>query len=933
MAEPFDVNAYVAEQAAAKAAANSGEPPMSGDFDPAAYVNEQQIKQYNALQAKYGTTPEMAKAAIESTARGLSFGASDALLRATGENPEDIRGREQANPITSIVGSFAGAGKFLKAVPIAGSIAKATAGALGPLGAAVTGGAIEGAALGAGNTISDAALGDVDINAQKIAGDLGMGALLGGGIGAVAHGIQAAPSMIRNAAEKAGEGYGAAMSEIGKGIEAPGASGAVVDIPLKPGEMPKNAEAMQAHLDNLKNYGGQEGLVEMPQADTFRDAFELVGKDMVTPPTQEHLDALTSQDAWQQYKADRLKPGKAGEIRRNWDSGIKHDTNRLTDKYINDIAPEYKATDNAAEAGSRVSESLEKTIKDTRESVGKEIAELKKTPIAEMNHLPGVIDYITEADPKIATMFDTTGDVIKIKPYEQGMALPKKAYANLKSTIEDLQKNPDDFERLFNLRNKLEEGVNVLEKTNGAAELTRAKSAMMDYIQDTIQEMAPELKVRDTMRRYAVNEANAKYLEGKIGADLGNWRAAGSAGPEESVLKKIFRDSKSVQAVRDMMKPEEFQKVLKDYMTILRSEATDQGAFSANKFYSKLNRGQYALDSAFADNPEALKKISAITDIARVFPDSKPINPSGTAQTSFKLMSDLLNMKFGDAAEGFWGMAKGKLVEAQEIEKLNAKLAGKSDQVIKLNEVQKLINKATDKIESLAKKIFSSPLKSGIIPSAVKAISDKEFNKRIDRIKELSENPSAMFDHLDKNVGGFADAAPNITQGLNNSVVAAVNFLSMKVPQKQNHLPLTTQSPFTPDQKQKFNTYFNAIDNPMGELENIRKGLLSGYAMEALSAVHPHLLAEMQKTVMGNFNQEKALKLPYPVKISLAKFLGSPLDENMLPANVMSYQSSLSGPQLGQQGLPKNSQVIQKANQEVIKRNSTRTQETEADEA
>ena len=118
----------------------------------------------------------MAKAAIEGLGRGATLGGSDLAAVAAGENPEDIKARMAANPNIS-----AGSQMLGGAALIAGT---------GGLGEGALAAAAEGGAFGAGNLITDKALGDPDLNAQKIASEIGMGALLGLGIHSAAGGVK-----------------------------------------------------------------------------------------------------------------------------------------------------------------------------------------------------------------------------------------------------------------------------------------------------------------------------------------------------------------------------------------------------------------------------------------------------------------------------------------------------------------------------------------------------------------------------------------------------------------------------------------------------------------------------------------------------------------------------------------------------------------------
>lgn len=157
-------------------------------------------------EAKYG---EMGlEAGVAGAARGLTLGLSDQFYtKVLNQSPETLAKLKKYNPTISTVSEIGGTVAGL-ALPggAAGLVAKGakaatTAAELGGLGARVASGAIEGATYGAGELISEEALGSAEINAESILSHVGPGALLGGaipgglalgkyGVGAAARGVK-----------------------------------------------------------------------------------------------------------------------------------------------------------------------------------------------------------------------------------------------------------------------------------------------------------------------------------------------------------------------------------------------------------------------------------------------------------------------------------------------------------------------------------------------------------------------------------------------------------------------------------------------------------------------------------------------------------------------------------------------------------------------
>lgn len=164
--------------------------------------------QFQSDDERYGNVGQTLAATAEGAARGASLGISDKLEQMAGiSDAASIRGRKEASPIASGLGNIAGTAGLIAltggiAAPIEGAAAipalgeaaavagKGLIGAgVNPVIAAGLGYGAEGATLGLGNVISDKALGDPNLNASKIASEIGLGLVLGGGLGALGEGV------------------------------------------------------------------------------------------------------------------------------------------------------------------------------------------------------------------------------------------------------------------------------------------------------------------------------------------------------------------------------------------------------------------------------------------------------------------------------------------------------------------------------------------------------------------------------------------------------------------------------------------------------------------------------------------------------------------------------------------------------------------------
>lgn len=172
-------------------------------------------------EQKYGGLSGEAKAFGLGALRGATLSGSDYLLTKTGAmSPDEIKGYQNTNPISSTTGEVGGAvtsavlapelapvamiGKAGTAVANAarsaellGGLARSSRAAqvLSSLGATAAGSAVEGALYsGIGNTVNEYSLGDPDLNGQKflsvLGHNLGQGAMYGAAIGTALKGAE-----------------------------------------------------------------------------------------------------------------------------------------------------------------------------------------------------------------------------------------------------------------------------------------------------------------------------------------------------------------------------------------------------------------------------------------------------------------------------------------------------------------------------------------------------------------------------------------------------------------------------------------------------------------------------------------------------------------------------------------------------------------------
>lgn len=853
---------------------------LASGATPPAGLNDFLKEEIN--QEKYGTLPQQALTAIEGAARGASFGTSD-FIASKLSSPEAVKGRIEANPVTSAISNMGGAGALIygtggAAAPLESGLAAAK---VAPTVATALAYGAEGAAFGAGNVISDIALGDPNLNAEKIMMDVGFGAALGGGLGLLSKGIEALPSL-RKAAPVAEEEQTI--------LNTPPKVENAEDV-----KVPSSIEELQKMNENAQ-YMGMGADAPAPKVAALENALADVHLDFPVHNLQKQ--AIIEPEF---YNTQRELDTEGGKAIRQYEANQRRELNTKTEQTVQSVSPESKLIEDSRENGQEAIDAFTKQYQDEKKVLIPELNRIKQYESADpFAHKAAVINKITQKMPELARMFDTTGEEIKLNPYKTAYGFDKATYNAIKQMTESLEE-PAFIKELINIRKGLEQNIDIMAQGQAPAEIRRLKAVMMDYIQGEAEAAAAKAgenagSIREIFKRYAINEQQREVIEKAFGASVGSQEfGALSKIKNEKILDKIFANTATVQAAKNILPKEEFNKMLANYLAQEKAYVTTDGVLSSAKWGTFLNKSKAdVLNEAFSDNQAALKRLRDLNTISRIVPDKPSINPSGTAKTLWSILD-------AHSAPQVLSNAKKYLMESFEkraiAEELNARLAGRAHQAEKMSAVQRIIEKTGKKIEDGAKSIFNDKTKGALRGAAISGalrLSEKDFNEKSKRIKELANDPQALLDHFEKSTAGLQASAPNITAGLNNSITRAVQYLNSKIPDTRNGFLYSPKLKPNDQQIYAFSKAYNVINNPLIAMDQIREGLLTSETMDTLKAVHPALLADMQKAVMMQLKEDQAKELDYPVKLSLSKFLESPLDDHMLPQNIASYQLALA---------------------------------------
>lgn len=917
------------------------------------------------------------KAMAAGAARSATFGASDVGLAKSGAvDPETLNQLKERHPLANTIGEIGGiAGALLTggsseaagaagaategagmlsrlanpvkavselghkagtliATPEAGSIASRIARQAASAG---LGSAVEGSVYGLGQSVSEYGLGDPDLNGQKIMANMGYGALLGGGLGAAIGGT------LRGIGEMRGFAPHVEETALRAQIHSDAMNAGLPDQPVGPiqsfqdvADRVKNAD-LPAISDEAGALPAKERLLEINAA--LGDSNPEFNPDgpFPLPAHNIQIQSLNSPYVRDMYKTFLESGSEDAQNLQKFESGQKSSAVKWLNNSIRQLSPEGAVITDVSKAG----QDLVDHFKTQYEAEKKEIAPLfKKIDDAAVNSVSNtqdIVDRLEQSFPEVSKYLTRTEDGLKLQPYEDTMGIGDKTYSQINKLVKAVNKPDLTIGELRNLRENMRDSIDWLGSRKSAGEITQLRKSLMDYIEDQVQKVEPDLKVRDAFKRYAVNEGNREVIESMIGGKLDNKAGFAKTINPEDVLKGVFSDTASVNAAKQILGQKEFDKALANYLAVQAKSATDvaRNGFSSAKFATFLKGKQPELMAAFAEKPHVLNRLGALTDFMRILPDSPSVNPSGTAKTlnyltGLQKLSSLLNPR--DAAhKAIEGMAK-KSEQVHLKLQLEAILRGESvegpqAQMAKhtvLGWAERAMQKTSQAVKQGTKRIFqtgqklSEPFSAYIGEKSTPQEKHKKHQQLLKQIHALNNDPEQLIDKLNDSTKSLYASAPQMTGSIQQALVSATQFLASKAPQGPDPKPLS--KPFTPSNAElaQFNRYQQIVENPTHILDQVRTATLTPEAVETLQTVYPKLLDEMRTSVIDHLTDHlsKEKEIPYRVRMSLSMFLGQDLDHTLDQQSIAANQMTMAS--LGHEQATQEAQQHVKASQKGL---------------
>jgi len=852
----FDPSAFVAQ--------NSAPAPESqadaSNFDPESFIN-------NAQQSQYGTPGQQTLAGIEGVARGVAGPLATAVEKYAYRIPEEnIRGRQEANPITAGAGEAAGlVGGALTGIGEAAVLEKigkgaAEAAGLGKaasysarVGSSIVKNAAEMAAYQGGDEITKAILDDPNAGAQSAIANMGLATAIGGVGGGLMTGV-ASPLWNATIGTKVNDGLKALVSRWG-GIEGEAGGG----------------------LSKAEDLATRAG-VEVPGE---------IGAVLNDQPMARESHSVLSQD-------DSSMAGRAYQ---------------------------KKLQDLDAQLGIRTAEALgrspddilniaEKNSYETGQNLGNTLHDELKPVVDDINNRYDTITEKFKSKPNSAGVLREIADNLSQKAIQEGWAKSSED-ANIKRIEKILSKLPEQT-TIADLKNEIS-NLYVPFDAPDARAVSEARKILTNGIESSIAEHmgAEELANYGQLRKdYALLSNHLEDLDQHL--HVGKWNGpktflealkekanskgetllSNMAGKNNAALLENLRSHpNTLEAISNHYKDEAIRAGTKRTMP---GELLNTNALLDN--VNKLSPQQKSLIAT----PEQHAKIEAVHAIKEGLKDPNH-NFSNTARTLRKQMHgavsplSLIAILMGHGEAGILSYISS----------------------LGLNEVRPGMRLALLKFLGSAKPVDAAGFAAAsqyftAAQKGAKVLSTAAENvfKPGSQVLMTSQMPtSAELAHLDKLVASddskttnkIMDAAKNGHVGhylpeqqtaLTQGSIQALQYLKGLKPDNPVNSPLDVKIPPTPSQEARYQRALEIAQQPAIVLKRVKDGTIQLSDLQDLNGMYPALYPQLAQKLSNEMitAKDNGVTIPYKTRVGVSLFLGQALDTSMQPASILAAQ-------------------------------------------
>jgi hypothetical protein len=908
-----------------------------------------------AIKAEaYGDSPATAftAGALRGATLGLSDVAAVGIGKALGlDNQEGLREVQQRNPGMSIAGEVAGGVGALIGTGGASAVvgaptrlaikagekvaAKVGTNVFARAGAA---GVTEGALLGVGQTVSEAALGDPELTVQKALGNVGMGAFFGGTLNLAGRGLlegsnlaiskglktmaesNAIPKTAKEFAGWLGEKYGAAVNlsrgdfgvdEQSKILWDKGNAEfrkEVVEHMADPDNLYRNIAAkfddVRKFSDELETTTGKAAKIQKEIID------ENIGK--ITPAKIEALDDEIAEVLGAEYIATR--PTLQGNSLSNaekklgvdkFDAAWSKARKIVTDMDQMRVAmmEQNKKYGTMIDPGSiaeinKITDDLSMTLQSSRKM--SEISDAIVKAKAQIGETTSIFNKPKELMSPVELR--TKEALLPLWKSLKEASVDTEIFGDLGATLAAradalnvLRNGVQDFDKQFFTYTKDNKGkwqrIEDYSKIAGFFKNTEATSkekkrlALEGFntaVDETIGALKPiddkaikaEISNLDKVRAKVVDAKQKEFVTSKIQR-------------LENQISKIqqFNDDMAATVAMAKERKQSFDKLIEfsDAQRAAVNWLSTKESFTGKALYGGLLGGLALPGAAEAMGQEGSYLFNTIGFIGGAL--------VGNPRAGLKFLSGLEN-----AAQGLDKMATNAAKRFKNFDAALEKTTG----------VRKGV------IQGVKQSIIREKLR---IEGNTQEDNEKAYDKHVKDLTKLQRDPVGLYERVYDAVGeDAADEAPVTTQAMFETAQRAVAFLDSKMPKDPYNQGLYPDK-FTPSfaELDKYANYARAVMKPKTLLKELESGNIKPETVEAVKAVYPLMYDSVVTAVSNELLDEN--KIGYDKRIQLGVLFNIPTVKALQPDYLNRIMGNYAATEVEEQGKQMNaSQMVSMRN-------------------
>ena len=891
--------------------------------------------------------------------RGATFGLSDVAIRAGlgKETAEFAREVRDVSPTASIAGEIVGGiaglatGAPVAAATAAGAKAASVIGrgaqqltAVQKMGRALVGGTVEGAAIGAGQTVSEMALADPELTTQKALANVGLGALFGGGLSVAGRGAlegakaasvgllaaaaktDLATKPAEFAARQIAEVYGAASGAV-KQIDDPlwkklwdKGSKKFREIIIKAMDNPRAVlEGVAEQFDDIKNFFNDLSVVAREGADI--QAKILDSQTGRTP--KKVLKALDDDDA-AEFGVDAILEDRVIKgpnlVKAEKEAGFEvFDRIQAKGKELvqrgDDLLAKMRETNAADRSFDRTATYDDFTIRDLASRL-----EDFSTNVAGATKPSQVARAMTTFKNETAQLFKIpkgkTLDLIKTenRPLWEAIEAVRPFWAEVKDTTI----SKDVFGDLGSAMARRAEIINnVLTATDDLLgrfyRITPGKTMnAREYVPDMAK--INSFIINPDAARNAVKAEAIERIKTRVRDAVAKLEPLDIKASQDD-LARLQRDLAKVERIpankKGAANKQEKIDFLKAKIDDIQRNIDDATQFNANieSFKKSAIKRVDGFEQAFNI---ATEKRQAILMLNRLEAATGRSLIGGAAGAGLAQLGGLVGIDTGPVATGI-GLVSGlALGNPKAMLKYLSAMENAADGF------DRMAKNASEKFVKFDKKIGGV---EGVIGKAVPAVrqtyirdklrmepterpqdDESAFRAHRKKLTSMQQDPEALMLRVMDNMGEDAMDSPRLLIETQATVTRGLSFLESKIP-KDPYNPGVYPDDFVPSpvEMSHYGDYVQAVMKPKIILKQMSEGNINPRTVEAIKAVYPKMYDDLLTQVTGQLMKPE--KASFQARIQLGILFGIPSVKAMQP-DYLARMAALKQPQQAQQQQP-----------------------------